>query len=114
VKARKTHGLSSTKEYTIWSSCKRIAKKRGIEFNLEVTDIKIPDKCPIFGMPLDPCIDNQRAANSPSIDRIDNKRGYTKDNIWIISWRANYLKSNSTLEELRVLVAGLENKLAAK
>lgn len=40
-----------------------------------------------------------RGDDSPSIDRIDNAKGYTKDNIHIISWRANRLKNDGTAEE---------------
>jgi hypothetical protein len=38
--------------------------------------------------------------NSYSIDRVDNTRGYTMDNICIMSLKANKMKSNGTLEEL--------------
>jgi|19_taG_2_1085344.scaffolds.fasta_scaffold03373_4 hypothetical protein len=36
----------------------------------------------------------------PSIDRIDSTKPHTLDNIQIISWRANNIKMNATLEEL--------------
>jgi hypothetical protein len=38
--------------------------------------------------------------NAPSIDRIDNNKGYTKDNIMVISRRANILKKDATFDEL--------------
>ena len=34
-----------------------------------------------------------------SIDRIDNKRGYTKDNVWVVSTWANKAKSNLTQDQ---------------
>jgi cupin superfamily acireductone dioxygenase involved in methionine salvage len=40
---------------------------------------------------------------APSIDRIDNTRGYIKDNIIIVSRRANILKKDATIDELRKL-----------
>lgn len=43
---------------------------------------------------------NQKKENSPSIDRLDNTKGYVKGNINIISWRANRIKSDATLDEL--------------
>jgi hypothetical protein len=39
--------------------------------------------------------------DSPSIDRKDNTKGYTKDNVWVISQLANQMKSNATPEQLR-------------
>jgi hypothetical protein len=44
-----------------------------------------------------------------SIDRIDNSKGYIKDNIQIISNRANRLKGDFTIEELKLIVEFLEN-----
>jgi hypothetical protein len=46
---------------------------------------------------------------SPSIDRIDSTKGYTPDNIQIISWKANRVKGYATLQELEMLVAYLQN-----
>jgi hypothetical protein len=38
--------------------------------------------------------------SSPSLDRKDPSRGYTPDNVWVISFRANTIKSNRTWEQL--------------
>jgi hypothetical protein len=48
--------------------------------------------------------------NSPSLDKLDPKKGYVKGNIKIISQKANWLKSNSNSEELnKVLLYMKEN-----
>ena len=39
-------------------------------------------------------------ANSKSLDRIHCTKGYLKGNVLIVSWRANKLKGDATLEEL--------------
>jgi hypothetical protein len=79
------------------------AKKRGIEFDLDVTDLNrlgFPISCPILGMPLK--FNNGKPKdNSYSVDRIDSNIGYTPDNIVIISYKANRLKSDATLIELK-------------
>ena len=45
--------------------------------------------------------------NSPSIDRIDSTKGYTPDNIQIISWKANRIKGYASVQELEMLLAYL-------
>lgn len=77
------------------------AKKKGLEFSLTKEDIKIPKFCPVLGMPLFPNKGTFGGAyNSPSVDCFDNSKGYTKDNIRIISLRANRLKNDATIKEL--------------
>ena len=92
------------------NQAKRRAKEKGVEFNLTREDIKIPSHCPVLNIPLQRSVDNQgkKSDNSPSIDRIDNTKGYTKDNIRIISWKANRLKNDATLEELKLIVEYME------
>lgn len=84
----------------LYQGRKSDAKKRGIEFTLTIEDVVIPETCPILGIPIVADI-GPRTNNSPSIDRIDNTKGYTPDNFVIISWRANLLKKDATLDELR-------------
>ncbi len=64
----------------------------------------IPRHCPALGMELNYNgtgeIGYSRGEDSPSIDRLDSSKGYTIDNIHIISWRANRIKNDSTPEEL--------------
>jgi hypothetical protein len=80
------------------------SKKSGVEFDLTVDDFEIPDKCPLLGIELY-VADGRKTVkyNSASLDRIDSSKGYTKDNIWIISFKANTMKSNSTLDEFLVM-----------
>lgn len=87
---------------------KQSAKKRGLDFNLEVSDIVIPEVCPIFNTPFESR--GGRNPQAPSIDRINSTIGYVKGNIQIISWRANFLKSNGTPEEFKLLSEYLNAK----
>ena len=92
-------------EQRIYSAAKARATRRGLPFNLELSDIKIPSHCPILGIPLVSVVGCGMGSikarnNSPSIDRIDNTKGYVKGNVIIISMRANNLKSDGTLEEI--------------
>ena len=83
----------------LYMNAKARAKRTGLEFDLERSDINIPDVCPVLGIKL--FRESKKTwHNAPSIDRIDNTKGYTKDNIMVISRRANILKKDATFEEL--------------
>jgi len=82
---------------------------RDLDFNLDLVDIVIPSHCPVLGIPLD-CAAERPSNNLPSLDRIDNNRGYLKGNVWVISWRANLLKKDASLAELKALVTALETR----
>lgn len=71
------------------------AKKKNIEFSLLEEDIIIPEVCPIMNT----SFDRNSKRYTYSLDRIDPTKGYTKDNIWVISQIANAMKWNSTKEE---------------
>jgi hypothetical protein len=95
-------------EHYIFNKAKTRARKCGFEFNIEVSDIIIPKYCPILGIELkfekrDTHGGPRDWPNSPSLDRIDNTKGYIKGNIMVISCRANVLKSDGTPEEFRKL-----------
>ena len=75
------------------------AKRRNIPFSLTKEDITIPERCSIFGIPLF-WTPKKKADNTPSLDKIIPRLGYVKGNIQIISWKANRIKSDATLNEL--------------
>ncbi len=81
------------------NNSKQRAKGAGLEHTLTIDDIIIPDYCPVLGIKLDTG-DRKRKGNAPSIDRIDNSKGYTKENIMVISNKANMIKNDATIDEL--------------
>ena len=81
------------------------ASELPVKVKVTFDDIVMPTHCPVLGIPLG--FSNSRD-HVPSIDRIVNTKGYTKDNIVIVSLRANRFKSDATLEELKRLVAFYE------
>jgi len=68
------------------------------DWDIELSDVACPTHCPILGVELDWFAD-KRQENSPSLDRLDNNKGYVKGNVVIISWRANRIKNNGTKDE---------------
>lgn len=93
------------------SRTKHRAKKRGIEFGITAADLVLPDKCPVLGIPLVVGLGQGFRANpaSPSVDRFDNNLGYVPGNVRIISYRANVLKNDATLEEMRAVLRYMED-----
>ena len=93
---------------------KRRSTKKGIECTITKADLVIPELCPVLGIPLDRS-SNTRSDNSPSVDRIDNTKGYTVDNIRVISWRANRLKNDASIDEIEAILKYMtENEQATK
>lgn len=86
-------------EKRMLASAKERAKRKGLDFNIELSDIIIPKLCPILGIELFKGETKVRK-NSPSLDRIDSTKGYIKGNIQVISNLANTMKNNATEEEL--------------
>lgn len=86
------------------------AKKHNLEFDLVLEDIQIPQLCPILGIKME-FATAKASENSPSIDRIDNTKGYTKDNIIICSWKANRLKNDFVLEDLEKMYLWMKKEI---
>lgn len=92
------------------TAAKGRAKRYGREFDITLEDLKpFPAVCPLLGIDLKYGINETGQRNdSPSIDRIDSKRGYVRGNVHIISSRANALKSDATADELRRIADNLD------
>jgi len=95
-------------ETRLLNYARRNARRRGEECTLELKDIFIPEYCPVLGIKLEPGSHSHQDC-SPSVDRIDSTKGYTKNNIWIISARANRIKNNATIEEIGMLYEALKS-----
>ena len=95
-------------------AAKRTTKRRNLPFNLESSDIEIPAVCPVLGIEIRKTLGvGKRTDNSPSLDRIIPERGYVKGNVIVVSWRANRLKQDASIEELRK-IADFYQRIAQK
>ncbi len=102
---------SNPKGYLL-SRARARSRSENLPFNLSVNDLQMPEYCPIFGLKLEFSNGrNTRPDNIPTLDRTIPSLGYVKGNVSIISMKANRLKSNASLKELKQIVAWLETKI---
>jgi hypothetical protein len=112
-KRKNTYGAKYTSKegrikYMLFKARTR-AKEKNMEFSISINDLSIPDLCPLLEIPIVWDVATGAATpNSPSLDRIDNTKGYVKGNVWVISMRANFIKASATPEELEKLATNLK------
>lgn len=97
--------LTHIEKYMLGRS-RQAAKKLNLPFNLEVEDIVVPEMCPILNEPL-----KIGTRYAPSIDRIIPSLGYVKGNVWVISMKANAMKTDATKEELKLFARWIDENL---
>ena len=86
------------------------AKRDNLLFNIDASDIIVPEKCPLLGIPLQVST-GKVGPGSPTIDKIIPNKGYIKGNVMVISHRANLAKSDLSLQELELLIGNLKRVL---
>jgi hypothetical protein len=85
----------------MWHAAFHSAKRRNLEFSIDILDIVIPKICPVLGIEL---VWDKGNDFCPSLDRKDNAIGYVRENIMVISGRANRIKSDATQRELEAIL----------
>lgn len=108
VKNRMRSKRLNNPEWYLWDKARRRAIKEGMDFNLILEDVVIPPRCPVLGHPLKPLSGNP--LTSPSLDRVDNTKGYVKGNVAVISHRANTIKGDASYLELVQVCEWLRRK----
>ena len=99
------------------------AKQRHIVFDITLEDI-LPaverGYCELTGIKFDfnPHPEKNHNPLAPSIDRIDSKKGYTKDNIRIVLWFVNCAVGEGSDEEalplLKIMIEAIERNVKQK
>lgn len=97
---------SYTYEWKMWYQAGKRAKERNLPYDLELSDIVIPDHCPLLGIPLVRDFSDRNA--SPSLDRVIPEKGYVKENVRVISMKANRMKQDVSLEFAQALIKYLQ------
>ena len=88
----------------IFYAAKQRAKVKNIPFTISLDDVIIPERCPVFDIPLD----SRNRYHAPTLDRIDNDLGYIKGNVDVISSKANRLKNNGSIEDFKKIIQYME------
>lgn len=101
----------SPERWLVWISRAR-AKKKDIEHTITDSDVIIPDVCPVLNIPIKPT-DGSVSSSSPTLDRVDPSKGYVPGNVAVISHRANQIKSDSSIEDIRALLKYMESNLVS-
>jgi len=95
------HKQQNPQKYLFESALYR-AKARSIPFSIDLEDVKIPTHCPVLGIPLSFF---GHKNNIPTLDKVHPMLGYVKGNVCVISFRANRIKTDATLDELLQVTA---------
>lgn len=107
---KRMEGLGEPYVRAMLARCKARAKRKNMDFDLTPKDIMMPIICPVLGIPLEYVQGKGGSWNSPSLDRIDNSKGYVKGNVQIISKRANSIKSDASFDEIEKMYIFLRGK----
>tara|TARA_R110002012_G_scaffold127969_1_gene280235 strand:+ start:486 stop:776 length:291 start_codon:yes stop_codon:yes gene_type:complete len=91
------------------------SKKNNLEFDLDeswLKEILEKGKCQVTGLPFEFEVDatnNGFRSFTPSLDRTDPTKGYTKDNTKVVVWIYNGAKGVGTHEDVMKLARALTN-----
>ena len=112
-RASQTAWERANPESVLHRAARNRAQRDGTEFTIDVSDVNIPEFCPILGLRIEPRRGGHGPQDaSPSLDRIDNTKGYIKGNIWVVSWLANKMKATASKEQLLAFAGGIQKLFA--
>lgn len=92
----------------LYKSCRQSAERKGLEFTLtqeQVVELVAPMVCSVSGLPL--TTEEHQGPWGPSIDRIDNSKGYVPGNVRLTCWMFNRAKAHWTDEQFMAMVRGI-------
>lgn len=107
LKPIKVRNRVERQERQLLGTAKRNARIKGLPFNLEISDLIVPETCIFLGCKLTRIYGQGRVWTNASLDRIDPTKGYVKGNIQIISELANRMKQNATQEQLVIFATNI-------
>ncbi len=95
------------------------ARARGLPFDLTAEWVEselafaLENGCPLLGIEITlDRSDGRRPPGTPSIDRFRPELGYTQANCWVISFRANSMKQDASLDFMRRVLGYADTRFA--
>lgn len=107
---RKLRLQPRTRASLLLGNARKRAEKLKLEFDLDLewtAERLEKGVCEASGLPF--VMTNGRHAFAPSLDRINPKRGYTKDNTQVVVWAYNAAKGIASHDEVMTLARALVN-----
>ena len=123
VQSREHRASPEGRAYHMIANCKGSSKRRNIHFDLKAEDIAPAVEsghCQLTGLPFDFNPPKGKGFNpyAPSVDRIDNNKGYVAGNVRVVLWAVNSALSESSDEEmlpiLKAMVKAIEKNVKTK
>jgi hypothetical protein len=93
---------------------KNRAKLDGLEFDskiFEELEGNIPTHCPCCGDEIQ-YIKTKRGPKNPSLDRIDNTKGYISENVCVICFQCNLLKSDGHIRDFENILTYMKTRIS--
>lgn len=92
------------------------AKQSNLPFDLTVEDLynlwnEQNGKCAISNIPMTYEFCKGNVMTNISVDQINPKAGYTKDNIQLVCWAVNRMKGEMSMDELLYFVNSIHDNL---
>jgi hypothetical protein len=106
----KKHPPKPITSFDFWVRRNRVQRTERTKLSVEYYQTLYVTHCPLLGIELTYENCGQKAAppNYATLDRIDATKGYEEGNVQILSFRANTIKGDATLEELKTIVRNWE------
>jgi len=109
-KRRRTDAMF--RAYELWNGARDRARRRDIEFTVPRAFVEralVIGRCQVTNLQFDLALKSKRCgALSPSLDRIDQQKGYTEDNTQVVCWIYNRAKGDGTHEDVMMLMEALD------
>ena len=114
INKRKREFRYKNPEHSMLQRVKYRSKIKELEFNLDIKYLKNiwpkDNRCPALGLSLQSGRNDAARGSSPSLDRINNTKGYVKGNVQVICNLANQIMTSATPEQV-MLVAKYYEKI---